>query len=108
MRAGRLRHRVAIQAATAGKGTLGGVTRTWSTVATVWAGIEPLKGAERIAADTVQAQLSCRIVLRYSAYPGLTSAHRLRFGSRIFELTGPPVNVGERNVEWQCDCREIV
>jgi len=44
MRAGRLKKRVAIQQATDSRGATGQVIKTWATVATVWAGIEPIKG----------------------------------------------------------------
>ena len=108
MRAGRLRHRIAIQAATESKGATGQTLRTWSTVTTVWAGIEPVKGEERLAAQGVAAKLTHRVILRYGAYASLTSAHRFLFGSRIFEIVAPPVNRDERNIEWLCDCREVV
>ena len=109
MRAGRLRHRVAIQAVTATTaGATGQPVPTWTTLGTVWAAIEPLKGQERLDAAGVQAKLSHRVIMRHNAYPGLTSAHRLKFKGRIFEIVGPPVNVAERGIEWQVDCREVV
>lgn len=108
MRAGQLKKRIAIQVATETKGTTGQTVKTWATAATVWAAIEPIEGEERIAAQGVQAKLTHKVILRHSAYPTLTSAHRFLFGTRIFEITAPPINSFESNREWICDCREIV
>ncbi len=108
MRAGRLKKRIAIQAATETKGATGQTVKTWTTVATVWAGIEPVRGEERIAAQGVQARLTHKVILRHNAYPTLTSDHRFLYGTKVFEITGPPVNSFESNREWICDCREIV
>jgi SPP1 family predicted phage head-tail adaptor len=108
MRAGRLKKLIAIQAATETKGATGQTVKTWATIATVRAAIEPIRGDERIAAQGVQARLTHKVILRHSAYPTLTSAHRFLFGTRVFEITAPPVNSFESNREWICDCREIV
>ena len=107
MRAGHLRHRVAIQQAVESKGATGQTVRVWSTVKTVWARIEPIRGEERIAAQQTQSKQTHRVSLRHNAYPALTGAHRFLFGTRIFEITSPPLNPGERNEEWLCDCREV-
>lgn len=107
MRAGHLRLRVAIQQAVESKGTTGQTVRTWATVKTVWARIEPIRGEERIAAQQTQAKQTHSVSLRHNAYPTLTGAHRFLFGTRIFEITSPPLNPGERNEEWLCDCREV-
>lgn len=84
MQTGKLRHRIAIQSATETQDAHGGPVRTWSTVATHWGSIEPLQMREIFTAQQVEAQLSHRITLRY--YSGLTSAHRLLFGARVFNI----------------------
>lgn len=53
----------------------GGFTRTWNTVATRWASIEPLRGREYIEAQQMQAQATVRVRMR--PYSGLTEKHRL-------------------------------
>lgn len=108
MRAGRLNKRIAIQAATDTKGATGQTVRTWSTVASVWAGIEPLRGDERVAAQNTQARMTHKVILRHNAYPSLTSSHRFLFGTRVFEIVAPPVNSYEAGREWICDCREVI
>ena len=82
--AGDLRHRVQIQFATETRDAMGGVTRTWATVATRWAQIRPLSGNERVTAMQVSELVTHRVILRY--YSGLTTSHRVLLGSRVLNL----------------------
>ena len=107
MRAGRLKHRVQIQTATTARGATGEPVATWTTVKTIWAAIEPVKGDERLAAQGVQARLTHRVHLRYNAYRALSSAMRFCYGTRIFEITAV-VNRYEANRETVCDCVEVL
>lgn len=104
MRAGRLRNQVTIQTPTETRSaTSGQVTKTWATLDTVWAGIEPLSGRELIAAGAEQSEHDIRIVCRYLA--GLTTQCRVVFGSRIFQILGV-VNRNERGAEMELRCTE--
>jgi SPP1 family predicted phage head-tail adaptor len=107
MRAGRLNKRVAIQAATTSRGTTGQPVQTWATAAVVWAAVEPVKADERAAHQGVQGAVSHRVVLRHNAFPTLTSKNRFAYGGRILEIRGV-YNTREQNIEWVCDCVEIV
>ena len=75
MQAGKLRHRVQIQAPTDVRDDHGGNTRTWTTIATVWGSVEPLSGRELFEAQQVHARAAVRIRVRH--YEGLTTKHRL-------------------------------
>lgn len=75
MRAGSLRHRVAIQEPVETRDDHGGITRTWNTIATVWASVEPLSGTELYEAQQVQSRVTVRVRMR--PYAGLTTKHRL-------------------------------
>ncbi len=77
MRAGKLRHRLAIQEPVETRDDHGGITRTWSTVATVWGSIETLTGRELYEAQQVEARATVRIRIR--SYSGLSPLHRLVF-----------------------------
>ena len=70
MRAGRLRHRVAIQSPSAATGTEGQIARQ------------------------TNPRLTHRILIRYRS--GITARNRILFGSRIFEVT-QVVNPDMRN-----------
>ena len=72
---GALDKRVQIQAASDVLNAHGGQTRTWNTVATVWARIEPLSGNELLEAQQVEERADVKITIRN--YPGLTSKHRI-------------------------------
>lgn len=105
MRAGKLRHRVEIQAVTEARDGHGGITRTWTTVVNRWAAIEPLSGQERFSAQQVNPELTHQVRLRY--WSGLTPKHRFKHGSRYLSILSI-VNVGERNIEQLCQCKEEV
>ena len=79
MRAGQLRQRVQIQSASDVRDAHGSITRTWSTIDTVWASVEPLSGKELFEAQQVHARATVRIRMRYYealSMPGGT-AYRL-------------------------------
>lgn len=103
--AGQLRHRVEIQSRTTTRGTRGQETGTWATVATVWAKVEPLSGAEVTQARQQFASASHRVTIRY--YAGLTPKHRFLFGDRALNIEFVQ-NTEERNVEHVCTCGEEI
>jgi len=105
MRAGWLRHRVTIQKKTTSQDSYGAEQETWTNVATVWAGIEPLRGREYIDAQNATAEVTHRVRIRYQS--GITPRMRVSFGSRTFEIVSV-INVLERNRELELMCREVV
>ena len=64
MRAGPLRHRVVLQTYTETQDAFGGMTPTWSTLATVWAAVEWLMGREYLEAKQLEGELAVRIRIR--------------------------------------------
>ena len=70
MRAGFLRHRLALKTKTVSRDTFGEEDVTWTTSATVWGSVEPLRGREYMEARQGQADVSHRVVIRYE--PELT------------------------------------
>lgn len=79
-----LRHQITIQSRSTSQDATGGQVDTWSTVATVWAAIEPLQGREFFAAQQVQAETSVRIRMRYLA--GVLPSMRVVFDSTIYDI----------------------
>jgi SPP1 family predicted phage head-tail adaptor len=85
MQAGKLRHRVTIESLVETQdGTTGAISRAWSTVATVWAAIEPLSGREFIAAQGAQAEVVARILIRYR--DDVVAKMRVVFGSKVYNI----------------------
>lgn len=105
MRAGLLRKRMTIQTGARVSDGQGGVTVTWSDVATVWGSLDGLKTDERINALAVQATLTHKIVIRY--YPNLTPRHRVKVGTRVFNIIGVR-NYQDKNVLLELDVVEVV
>ena len=62
----------------------GFVTQTWRDVREVDCSIEPLRQEERVEASRVEGRRSHRLRMRH--HPDLTDRHRLKFGSRVFNI----------------------
>jgi len=99
--AGRLKTRLVLEAPSETPDGQGGVTRSYSAVATVWAAVTPLPAREAVEADAAGATERVRIVLRDEF--ALTLAHRFRDGARIYRVAA--LSVRERFIEIDADCR---
>lgn len=86
MRSGALRHKVIIQAVTQTVDAYGGYTESWSTFATVFAQVSPMKGMEAIEHKKLELENMYRIWIRYIS--GVTAKMRILWGSRIFQIVG--------------------
>jgi SPP1 family predicted phage head-tail adaptor len=98
LRAGKLRHRVDIQVESLTPDGLGGFSSSWGSVtgmSSVPAAIMPLSSKEQLDAMKLESVITNKIRIRYRA--GITSKHRIVFGSRIFNIKGAPINYDERN-----------
>ncbi len=105
MRAGNLRNKVIIQQATEAQDTFGEPDVSWSTFATVWASIEPLRGDEYFTAQQTGASISHRVRMRY--LDGVLPKMRILWGERVLEITSV-LNVYERNRNMELMCFEVV
>ncbi len=103
--AGRLNKRIELQETVATRDEYGEKPPSWLTTDHLWASIEPITGRELFAAHQVHAEVSHRIVIRNR--PGLTSKMRFVFGSRVFNIATPPLNVGEGNESIEVLCVEV-
>lgn len=104
MQAGRLRHRVSIQQRVEARNGYGELISTWSTLATVWGSVEPIRGREFFEAEQVQSEISTRVRIRY--YDGITAQMRVLFGSRKLQILAV-IDVNERHKEMQLMCKEM-
>jgi len=98
MKAGKLRHKVAIQESVETSDGMGGFTVAWQNVAglgSVHAAIWPLSSKEILDAMKLESRISQKIRIRYR--PGITSKNRIVFGSHIFNIEGAPINLDQRN-----------
>lgn len=105
MKAGELRHRVTIEQNTPTVSGTGERSDNWTTMATVWAAVEPLAGSERwlreVAAEVADA--STRIRLRYQE--GITTAMRATHRGNVYDIEAV-INRWTRDREIWLLCKE--
>ena len=105
VRAGRLRHRVAIQSQSTTLDGYGESTGSWATDNTVWAAVEPVSGSERDIGEGRTGVVSHRVVMRYLST--VSPKKRLLFGSRVLNIDSV-LNVDERDERMSLFCVEEV
>ena len=104
MRAGNLRHQIAIQGRSSTSDGMGGQAySTWADEIIMWAEIDPPKGREFFASGQTQSETITRVRTRHST--GITPIKRVRFGSRYFDINSV-INPDERNRELILMCVE--
>lgn len=103
MNAGKLRNRIAIQRS--GDPSNWGATGSWSTYATVWAGIEPVSGREYVEGRQDRGELTHVVTVRYLS--GVRPDMRISFEGRYLKIVAVR-NLGERNRALELDCTEEV
>lgn len=95
--------RVTVQAITQTTDSQGGFTESWADVISLWASIEPMSDYEKFQAQQLQTNTTHKITIRY--YSGITTKHRLLYGSRVFNIKGI-LNLNEQNAFMQLKCVE--
>lgn len=106
MRAGRLRHRVTVQAPSSKFGAFGQPSRPeeYGDVATVWADVQPMGARELEVANAAEVSATHKVALRY--FEGLDERHRFRLADgRILEIESLRTF---RELAWEHEalCRE--
>ena len=108
MRAGTLRHRVQLQKAVTAPNDFGEPVETWTTYATVWGRVSPLKGEERWAAQQLAGKVTHEVEIRWSPdVEAVKSEHRVLHDDRVLSIEGPHVP-DERRVNVILPCSEEV
>jgi len=87
---GRLNRRLVLEEPVEAPDGAGGVTRSFASVATLWAEVAQLAARGEVIAGHLGATVTHRVLVR--AGPDITSRHRLRDGTRVFRI----VSVRER------------
>lgn len=88
MQAGRLRERVAIQAASVTQNTSGEEIPNWATETTAWAQIQQGSISERFSASAGQRASEITHTVRMRYRTDITPKKRLLWGTRVFEILG--------------------
>jgi len=97
MRAGKLRHRIAVDKPVVVRDDTGDSVSTWVTQTIVWGSIEHLNGRETMLASQITADMTTRITLRWSnKISNLNPKWRLRHGNTVYSILSA-LNVEEKN-----------
>jgi SPP1 family predicted phage head-tail adaptor len=92
--AGRLTKRVDIEKPVRTSDGGGGFTESWQLVATVWAGLEPLRGSEDYSDLRLIGKTNYRITIRHR--DGIEPRMRVNFNNRTFNIRAV-LNLDEAN-----------
>jgi SPP1 family predicted phage head-tail adaptor len=89
MDAGKLDRRIVIKTRKAGTNAFGEPVDQWSTLATVWASVVPVKDGERWRAGETLASKLCRFTIRYSAaVAGVDPRDQIEHDGRTWDIQG--------------------
>jgi len=103
MRAGKLSHPVTIQRDAGVVNSSGQVIPNWVTYAERRAGIRPLSGREYMQAQSLGAEVTHEVAIRYDQ--GVTSGMRVLHNGRILEIESV-MNIDEKNIDMILMCKE--
>jgi len=105
MQAGKLRHRVTLQAPVNGTTAGGERVATWTTVQTVWAAVRPASAAEIDVGSKSNMQLTHTVEVRWQDNIFLPE-RRFLFKGRSLEIVGS-LNPAERGWNGIIKCLEV-
>ena len=81
---GDMRWRIEFQSASLTYDETNAPIETWATVSTRWADVKALSAGERVAANSLQAEVTHQIVIR-NGFDVLPS-YRIKWGSKLFNV----------------------
>ena len=96
MKSGDLRHRIVLEQPIRSKNTIGEQIDTFTTVATVWAAVEPLTGTWLFQAQQADSKVSGRVRIRYRE--DIKPTWRILFDGRYLSIVSI-LNPDERKKE---------
>jgi SPP1 family predicted phage head-tail adaptor len=101
---GELNRRLVLEAPVETDDGAGGVTRSYQAATTLWARVTPAAARAVVAADSLAALVTHRIVVR--APRTITGLHRFRDGARIFRVVAFRETADRRFVEIEAEERK--
>ncbi|SHF16394.1 phage head closure protein [Caloramator proteoclasticus] len=100
-----LRHRITLQKLEMVQDSYGQATENWVDVVTVWAAVNPISGREFFQAETINSEVTHKILIRYRK--GVEPSMRVKFKDRIFTILSV-INFQEKNEALQLMCKELI
>jgi len=105
MRAGKLRHRLALRSNTPTYDANGQPDDSYSTIATVWGSVSPLDGRETEFADKVTAEATHIVVIRYDS--NIDVEYQIAHDSRTLQVVSI-IDKDDRNIQQTLLCKELL
>lgn len=105
MRAGKLRHRLALRSNTPAYDANGQPVDSYSTITTVWGSVSPLDGRESEFADKVTAEATHVVVIRYDS--AINAEYQITHDSRTLQVISI-INKDDRNIQQTLLCKELL
>jgi len=105
---GKYRHPIIIQKNEKVKKTNGERVTNWVDYFKTRASISPISGKEFFTAETMNNEITHKVTFRYIPNKSITPDMQIKFGTRTFEITSPPINFQEANIELQIMCKEVI
>ncbi len=108
---GRLDARVVVQQKTTTADSQGGRSVTWGTLATVWADVQSLSGAEQLQAGAVGSHVAYMVEIQDRT--DVTPSMRVQWtpygasAARTLEIGGVRQKPGAESYRLLLDCREV-
>lgn len=84
MHSGQFAERISIESLTVTRNSIGEESKTWSSVAEVWANVVTVRGAEYVAAMQGQYRDDIRVRVRYRA--GITNLMRIQWRGKAYAI----------------------
>ena len=101
MRAGWLRHRLVIQSKSYTPNAYGEPVETWTTTATVWGSVEPLRGTDYLTGRTIAEVVTTKIRIRYRS--GIAPEMRVTWDGHTYDIESVvEVKTQKRELELMC------
>ncbi len=101
---GELNRRLVLEAPAETDDGVGGVTRLYDVVTTLWGQVTPLPARADVVADSFGATLKFRIVIR--TYHGIGTRHRLLDGAHIYRIVAVRESACRRFLEIDAEERQ--
>ena len=101
---GDLNRRLALQAPDETDDGAGGITRSYATVALLWAQVVPQAMTSEVAADSLGARLRYRVVVRRR--DDVTTRHQLLDGDTVYRVLAARLSADRRFLEIDAEVRE--
>ena len=84
MQIGRLDRLIVIEVDTPTRSASGEEKENWTTLATVWADVRPLRGREFFDAAAVQSEIDTKFRIRWRS--DLTTAMRINYDGQLYDI----------------------